>query len=146
MADKRQQLLYKGDVCHGCGKTVEDIMARHGTVKRVFQFHHSDPDAKDPEYDNLIRRNLSTEQLNELDKCVLLCSFCHDLVEAQNIRTTVRLKIELAGRTGEQTFKGHIIWDAIEKRMRFITNEPFRLNPYNVVIGEAPRRWNLKAS
>ena len=60
--------------------SVVEIIQRFGKFRRYFQNHHVDPAKKDPNYNNLIRRHISTEQLDELDKCVLLCSNCHDSV------------------------------------------------------------------
>src|SRR5882757_1616928 len=99
MHNKRQKLHYLGDLCCGCGRTVQDALERYRTINRLFEFHHIDPVTKHPNYDNLIQRKLTTEQLNELDKCVLLCRECHAIVESQNISATVRMAIDVDGRT-----------------------------------------------
>ena len=56
------------------------------TSKGAFQFNHIDPARKAPHYDNLIRRKLSTTQLDELDKCNLLCASCHPIWTYQKLR------------------------------------------------------------
>ena len=83
MSEKEQQLRYKGYHCASCGVSVAEIVARYGTFNRLTQFHHIDPKTKSKNYSNLIRRKISSEQLDELDKCVLLCDRCHNVIHAQ---------------------------------------------------------------
>jgi hypothetical protein len=59
---------YKGDRCAYCGLTVDDMLRRYGVVNKLFQFNHIDPAKKHPDYDNVIQRVLSFEQLDEIDK------------------------------------------------------------------------------
>jgi hypothetical protein len=93
MAAPRKQLYkYKGNKCANCGLSVEEMLARFGTFNRMFQFNHVDPKQKDPRYDNLIQRQLSGEQLDEVDKCVLLCNECHGILHAQPQRSTALAK------------------------------------------------------
>lgn len=139
MADKLQQVRYKGGVCLGCPRTVDDVLARYGTIKRVFQFHHVDPETKNDDYENLIRRSISAEQLDELDKCALLCSFCHGLVEETGIDMSLRLVAEVEGRRCEQVMRGQGLFDRLERHLRFVTNERVKLTPYWVQLGRAPR-------
>src|ERR1700732_1123959 len=97
--DRRQfQLAYKGNRCAYCGVSVEESFKRYGTFYRMYEVNHVDPDKKDPDYDNLIRRNGSVEQLDELDKCVLLCKLCHGILHAQNIVTTMTIRVEVLGK------------------------------------------------
>src|SRR5262245_61154774 len=103
MADRRQLYRYKGDRCVHCGLTVQEMIDRYGTFNRMFQLNHVDPAKKDKEYDNLIRREISTDQLDEVDKCVLLCNECHGVVHAQNITATVKLTVTVKRRKAEQT-------------------------------------------
>jgi hypothetical protein len=47
----RDQLYqYKGNKCGSCGKTVEVIMERWGSVKRMFEFNHIVPSKKHGNY------------------------------------------------------------------------------------------------
>jgi hypothetical protein len=101
----------------------------------MFQFNHIDPKKKDNDYENLIRREISTKQLDEVDKCVLLCNGCHGIVHAQDITATVRLCIKVNNRTVEQTFKGQLILDRLERTATFFTDEPILIIPYWVYIG-----------
>jgi hypothetical protein len=44
----------------------------------AMEFHHKDPEQKDFQISEAIRRYISDEEiLKELDKCILLCSNCH---------------------------------------------------------------------
>src|SRR5258708_18927649 len=105
-AEKRQLFKYKGNKCAKCGLSVTAMLERYGTVNRMFQFNHIDPTKKHPDYDNLIRRTINTEQLDEIDKCVLLCNECHGVVHAQNLTGEISLTVNVDGHKCEQTFKG----------------------------------------
>lgn len=83
MADRRLLYRYKGDHCRYCGLSVEEKLQAFGTLQS-FELHHVNPSNKARNYKNLIRRKLSSEQLNEADKCVLLCSNCHDTLHGQD--------------------------------------------------------------
>jgi hypothetical protein len=76
---------YKGDRCAYCGKTVKDIEEEFGVIHGYFDFHHVDASTKAEECDNIIRRRrLSSEILDEMDKCILLCGGCHSILHGQN--------------------------------------------------------------
>ena len=110
---------YKGGECAHCGKTVKDIEDQYLVVNRYFHFHHVS-DEKAPNYDNLVRRaKLSTEILDEIDKCVLLCTGCHDILHDQaitsNHRYFIRLKDNGRTRLFWQCLKGQAIYDAKAK-------------------------------
>lgn len=140
MRNKEQQLKYKGNRCAGCGMPVEEIVARYGTFDRLTQFHHVDPEKKSKNYKNLIRRNISTEQLAELDKCVLLCSGCHDIVHAQDMKGTLELTVQIDGRDVSQQFEGWYKLDNVDKKMVFISNQRPLLEPYGVRVGYEPEK------
>lgn len=135
MADRRQLYRYKGDRCVHCGLTVQEMIDRYGTFHRMFQLNHVDPGKKDKEYDNLIRREISTEQLDEVDKCVLLCNECHGVVHAQNITATVKVTVEVKRRKTEQTLTGQLILDRLDRRATFLTDQRILVNPYWVYVG-----------
>jgi len=134
MSKKEQQLQYKGYRCASCGISVAEIVGRYGTFKRLTQFHHIDPKTKAQDYSNLIRRKISTEQLDELDKCTLLCDRCHNVIHAQNARGDLTITVEIDDRKVRQKFDGWYMIDAVDKKMSFVTNQRFMLTPYIVEI------------
>jgi hypothetical protein len=148
MERREFQLQYKGNKCAYCGQSVLDSLERFGTFHRMYQFNHVDPDKKDPDYDNLIRRTISTEQLDELDKCVLLCNQCHGVLHGQNINTPMTLRVTVDGETAEQTFQGQVIFDKVENKLAFFTDDEPLIFPYWLNLGSDPIRWffgrNLK--
>jgi hypothetical protein len=112
------------------------MVQRYGTVDRMFEFNHVDPAEKHPDYTNLIRRVLSSEQLDEVDKCVLLCRQCHGILHAQGVNGHVRFTVTVASQTATQTLNGQIIRDMKERRARFLTNERVLVVPYRLQIGD----------
>ena len=135
MANRSQIYKYKGDRCGVCGKSVKEVLERYGTINRMFELNHIDPSKKHPKYDNVIRRVINSEQLDEIDKCVLLCRDCHGIQQAQNINGELSLKVQVARRTCDQRFKGQIIMDFKDKTATFLTDEPVMVIPYMVQIG-----------
>lgn len=67
---KIEAIQYKGCSCVDCGITYPQ------TPYPVFDFHHLDPNEKDVDWGKLRLRSWD-KIVNELDKCVLLCSNCH---------------------------------------------------------------------
>ena len=135
MADRRQIYKYKGDRCVHCGLTVLEMIDRYGTFNRMFQLNHVDPGKKGDDYDNLIRREISTEQLDEVDKCVLLCNTCHGIVHAQEMTATVRVTVTVRRRTAEQTLNGQLIFDRRDRKATFLTDQRILVLPYKVYVG-----------
>jgi hypothetical protein len=138
MANREQHYRYKGYRCNHCGLSVQQMVDQYGTFNRMFQLNHVDPKKKHRNYENLIRRKLSTEQLDEVDKCILLCNQCHGVLHAQNITAEAVLRITIGNKTAEQRMKGQIIFDKIKRRMRFLSNERLLLHPYQVHLGDNP--------
>jgi hypothetical protein len=139
-ADRRQLYKYKGDRCAYCGLTVDEMMARYGTFHRMFQLNHVDPNKKDKHYRNIIRCELSENQLDEVDKCILLCNECHGIVHAQNIAATVKLTVRIKRRRAVQTLKGQFIIDRVDNTATFFTDEPILLCSYWVRVGNKKPR------
>jgi hypothetical protein len=135
VANRRQLYKYKGDCCAQCGKSVEEILEQFGQFERVFEFNHIDPSNKDPDYDNLIRRVISTKQLHEVDKCILLCRNCHGILHAQGITATLCLTVTAGGRKESQTFNGQMIMNWRDKAGTFFTCDRALVIPYWVYIG-----------
>ena len=142
MADRLQLYQYKGNQCLNCGKSVAEMIERYGTVKRMFDFHHVNEAEKHPQYTNLIRRVISADQLDEIDKCILLCGGCHDILHAQSVNCSVNITVNADDLTATQTLTGQVIVDLIDKRATFLCNEHVFVVPYRVQLrGEAPKTY-----
>ena len=111
------------------------MLDRWGTFKRMAEFHHVEESKKADNYNALIRRKLCTEQLDELDKCILLCSNCHKLIHAQNIKANLEIKLEFEGNVYTQEIVGWVIVDFREKKMRIYTDQKYLLCLYQIRIG-----------
>ncbi len=109
---KLAQCQFLGGKCAVSGLKVEDELARWGTL-RHFDNHHINPDLKADDYDNLIRREIcSPEALEELSKCALVQSNYHDIIEAQQVKGTIKLPsgIEIPVRSGIIDAKQEFGW------------------------------------
>lgn len=102
----------------------------------MFQFHHIDPGTKHPSYTNLMKQMLSPEQIEEVDKCTLLCTQCHSVIHAQEITAKLELSVKINNRTVSQCFEGWIKADALDKTFTFVTNQRFLLQPCVVRVGK----------
>tara|TARA_R110000787_G_scaffold218812_1_gene327502 strand:- start:651 stop:1376 length:726 start_codon:yes stop_codon:yes gene_type:complete len=140
MANKSQLYKYKGNRCSGCGMPVEEMVARHGTFKRMFAFHHINPKNKDENYNNLMKRTLSIQQIDEVEKCALVCTHCHDVLHAQEITGSMKISVEVENRTVTQNFNGWFKLDNLDKTLTFISNEKIRLQVCRVNINNSPER------
>jgi hypothetical protein len=140
MTNKEQLFRYKGNKCACCGISIIEMVNRYGTFNRMLEFNHINPADKDPEYKNIIRRVLSTKQLDEVDKCVLLCRKCHGILHAQNINAELEFTSIIDDQKATQRFKGQMIVDLVEKHFTFLTNERMLLIPYHVEIGSTKPR------
>lgn len=141
MATNRAQLYkYKGNRCASCGESVENMVKRYGTFNRMIEFNHIDPKSKHKDYDNLIRRVISTEQIDEVDKCVLLCRKCHGILHAQNIDGYMEITVNFDGRNVSQKLNGQFIVDKLDKEITFLSNQKLLLEPYLVKVGGEPEK------
>ena len=102
----------------------------------MFQFHHVDPDSKDKQYKRLMSQRLSRRQMDEIDKCVLLCTQCHATIHAQEIKASLKLSVQFESRVVYQTFQGWVQADLRDRALTFVTNEPYLLHPCEVTVGE----------
>ncbi len=136
MSNKEQQLRYKGFRCASCGMSVDEMVSRFGTFKRMTEFHHINPETKSKNYKNIIRQSISSKQLDELDKCVLLCRQCHGIVHAQNINGHVELNLTLHKRLVKQKFEGQFVFDMVDKKLKFLTDKRILLFPYSIILGQ----------
>lgn len=140
MANKQQLYKYKGNRCSGCGMSVEEMVERYGTFKRMFAFHHIDPKTKSKNYNNLMKRTLSVQQINELDKCALVCSHCHDVIHAQEMTGSMSISVQLENRTVTQDFKGWFKFDKLDYQLTFISNERIKLQVCKIQINNSSER------
>ena len=130
MANRKQLYNYKGNCCRNCGMSVPEMVKRFGAFDRIFEFNHVDPAQKSPEYDNLIRRKLSAEQLDEVDKCVLVCRNCHGILHAQSITGHLEYSLTIDDRVSTQRLAGQFVFDHVENKLTFLTNERVLTIPY----------------
>jgi hypothetical protein len=118
------------------------MVDRYGTFNRMFEFHHVDPTTKDKHYRKLMAQRLSRRQMDEIDKCVLLCRQCHGVIHAQEITATLELSAQLGKSIARQTFDGWVRADKVAKTLTFLTNQPYLLIPCEVRLGtEEPKRY-----
>lgn len=115
--------------------SVEDMVARYGTFNRMFELHHVDPKTKHHKYSQLMKRNLSAEQIDEVDKCILLCRTCHGIVHAQDLQTTLNITLTLGSNVTSQEVNGWMVIDNVDNTMKFISNKKLLLEPCWVKIG-----------
>ena len=116
--------------------TVSEMVARYGTFNRMFEFHHVNPSTKDQHYKRLMAQRLNRRQMDEIDKCVLLCTQCHAIIHAQEITATLELAAELHHRLVRQQFQGWIRADKLAKSLTFMTNQPYLLELCEVHLGD----------
>lgn len=135
MVDRVQLYKYKGNRCSGCGLSVEEMVKRYGTFDRMFELHHVDPSTKHSSYTNLMKKILSREQIDEVDKCTLLCKDCHGIIHAQKITARIELSVKVGGREVSQCLDGWVKADALDKTLTFITNQTFLLQTCEVRVG-----------
>lgn len=135
MANRAQLYEYRGNQCSHCGKSVEEMVTRYGTFNRMFEFHHMDPSEKHPQYSALMNKTLSAEQIEEVDKCVLLCRECHGIIHAQNIDGFIEIESKIQNRYVTQKLNGWFVADGIDKSLTFISNERNLLQPCLVTLG-----------
>lgn len=106
--DRHLRLAYMGNTCKICNKSVEEVERQFLTSKGAFEFNHIDPSQKSANYDNLIRQKISEKQLDELDKCNLLCRFCHGIWTNQKVKGKMVITIQLPDkRVVRKQFKYH---------------------------------------
>jgi hypothetical protein len=98
--DRRLRLEYMGGRCTICRRSIKAVERRYLTSKSAFEFNHIDPAHKSAIYEKLIRRVVTSEQFDELDKCNLLCRMCHAVWTSQRFSGKLRITLTfLNGRT-----------------------------------------------
>jgi hypothetical protein len=145
MAANRTQLYnYAGGKCAFCGRDVRESLKRYGTHHGQFEFNHLDPQRKDSDYDNLIRRNLSSSQLDEIDKCVLLCRNCHGLYHAQDLSAKATIKLQVGDRRRQQTYRARGIFDFQEKHVALFSDQNNELECFYIELRGQPPLLRLR--
>ena len=137
---KEQQYKYKGGKCTVCGMSVSEMVNRFGTFNRMFELHHIDPGKKANNYNNLIKQKLSAKQLDELDKCILLCRNCHGLVHAQNIDINGEISINYNGHEVSQKITGWLVVDQINNKLQILCEEQLLIEPFTEQISEQSKK------
>ncbi len=137
MDDRRLLYKYKGDSCGYCGSSVEEkLKAFHSYAG--FNFHHIDPGKKARDYDNLIRRKLTSEQFDEVDKCVLLCCNCHATLHGQNVTVPVDVTLSAEGIAPiKHTLQCQIIENHQTQECTLFSDEFRFLRLYKVQTGDS---------
>ena len=133
-----QHYKYAGGACVRCNRSVQESIVRFSSCKRQYSFHHVDPTTKSDEYDNLIRRSLSAGQLDEIDKCILVCNTCHGLLEECALKGTLTISASIDGRTVEQKLACNLMYDRIANKVSIYTSDRYKLNAYRVHAGSKP--------
>lgn len=67
-ARKEEAIKIKGGKCEDCGGIFHQCQ---------YDFHHLNPDEKEYNLGNILKRKDFNKVIEELNKCVLLCSNCH---------------------------------------------------------------------
>lgn len=117
-----------------------DTERRYGTACRVFHFNHLDPALKDPDYEHPIRNNLSSGQLDELDKCNLLYSDCHGPWYGQNLYGRLKARVTLtSGPVVEESASFHGLFDLAKPKSFPFSDFPLKLEPYAYRLGSVDR-------
>lgn len=140
MVNKTQLYKYKGNRCSACGMEVVEMVERYGTFKRMFAFHHIDPSKKDKNYSQLMKQSLSSKQIEEIDKCVLVCNQCHDIIHAQEITGSMCVTVKFDNREVSQDLEGWFIHDQLDKKFTFLTNQKVLLQVCKIEFEDQPEK------
>jgi hypothetical protein len=134
--DRSLRFAYKGGRCTICGKSVAALERRYCTSHGAFHFNHIDPEQKDPNFENLIRRNISDVQLDELDKCNILCGVCHGIWHGQNLRGDMNIGLTLkSGLVVEEQVPIHGLFDFLKPKIYLFSDNPSKLEVYAYRLG-----------
>jgi hypothetical protein len=82
-----------------------------------------------------MQRTLSAEQIEEVDKCFILCRYCHGIVHSQDIKGSIVIRSSIEGRVVSQELKGWFVNDNVDKTLKFMSNERNLLQPCFVTLG-----------
>lgn len=136
--DRHLRINYKGGRCAVCKRSIAAIERRFLTSKGTHDFNHIDPLQKSPIYDKLIRRVISAEQLDELDKCNLLCKICHGIWHNQRVKGVATVTTKLPdGRVVKKRVRHHGMMEIKngKPRLHFFADEPCHLGVFMYRLG-----------
>lgn len=131
-------LAYKNNRCASCGASVQDAIDRFGKASALFDLNHINRESKAPNYKNLIRRKkLSAEQLDEVDKCALMCVTCHRSLHSQDMTVGVEVIIDFGDGIKFKTILEacQVLTDRGEEKVTFFTDEMHKLLFCKVYLG-----------
>lgn len=140
MAINRVLYHYKGDRCEQCGKSLEDVVREFGTANLSFEFNHIDPSQKADDYNKLIQRKLSSAQLDEVDKCSLLCVACHKVLTAQNDSVLLTVTFRVDGNEITHRLKCQTITNLEKQEVTFFSDQSDSLFLLRVKLGSTEAR------
>ena len=75
---KKQMVDYKGGKCQKCG---------YDKYIGALEFHHLNPEEKDFTLSHLKIYSINQVVIDELDKCILLCSNCHREIHGEQMNS-----------------------------------------------------------
>jgi hypothetical protein len=136
--DRHIRLEYLGGRCIICRRSIKAVERRYLTSKGAFEFNHIDPAKKSAIYAKMIRRVISTEQFDELDKCNLLCRLCHGIWTNQRLRGNMKVTLKLPdGRHITRKFGHHGMIEIKDGKPQIFlfADNPQHLLPYAYSLG-----------
>jgi hypothetical protein len=144
--DRHIRLKYMGGRCVICRRSIAAVERRFLTSKGVHEYNHVDPAQKSPIYEKLIRRVVSAAQLDELDKCNLLCRVCHGIWHSQRLRGKAILTLTLPnGRVVKKLIRHHGLIEIKrpQPKVHLFADEPCQLEVYMYRLGGGRRVYRV---
>jgi hypothetical protein len=129
---------YKKNRCANCGSSVKEAIDRFGNASALFDLNHVNPKTKSPNYKNLIKRKkLSVEQLDEVDRCALMCVTCHRALHAQNLTIGVEVVIDFGDGVKFKKILDacQVLTDQREEKVTFFTDELNKILFFKLYLG-----------
>ncbi len=125
-----------------CRRSIAAVERRFLTSRGAYEFNHIDPSQKSPIYEKLIRRVISAAQLDELDKCNLLCRICHGIWTNQRLNGKLQVTIALPdGWVVKKRFRHHGLMEFKKgkPKIHLFADEPCHLEVYGHSLGSSRR-------
>ena len=138
--DRSIRLQYMGNRCTICKRSIKAMEKRYLTAKGAFEFNHIDPAQKSKIYAKMIRRVVSSEQFDELDKCNLLCRMCHAVWTNQRFKGKVRINLEFTnGRKINKLIACHGMVERKNEQLihHVFADNPCHHAPYTYALGNS---------
>ena len=145
--DRHIRLEYLGGRCVICRRSIKALERRYLTAsKGAVEFNHIDPSQKSPNYEKLIRRVVSAAQLDELDKCNLLCRICHGIWTNQRLTGKIQVTMSLPdGRIAKKRFRHHGLIEIKngQPTVYMFADNPCQLEIYAYSLGNSQRKYRV---